>query len=895
MGRWKRWFLAILISAAVIAIFYIALNFIFIDFFVDLYWYGALGYTNLLLLKLLYKYMVFIGVTLIFFLVIFLNFWVASRYLGCTSENACRIEVKSSGRLLQAFRTGSLKVYTPLSLILAIPLAVPLYEQWQSALLYIFGPNSGIKDPVYSIDISYYLFSLPVYSLLQGRLMITLLLLFVFLSVLYYIERRMLAAENQPLYKSAKIHLSVVISLAFLVQFWGYILERHRLLYNTNNEPLFFGPGYLEMNILLPLIWLSAIFFLAMSISLILYVHSRKGLYPLIIFTICFVLSHAGRSWEFLPDTVEKYIVKPNELERQQKYIQNSVHSTLAAYNLTNVEKRDYRIQQNVRSLEDSELRTDLENIPLWDPEMLIDVFQEVQAIRPYYQFSDVDVARYMINGELHQVNLAGREINIEKLPESAQNWINRHLKYTHGYAPVMIPAAQRGEERMEWYIRDMPPESDKGFSIKQPGIYYGTGNYYYAIAPNDSGELHYPGDQQEVLIDYTGSGGIPISSLLKKAIFAVYFSEKNIFFTTKTNSDSRILFRRNIQQRIRTLTPFFELDGDPYLAVTEDELHWIQDAYTMSNWYPYGASYNDDFNYIRNSIKITVDAYNGSVNYYLAEPDDPIGRAYQRMFPGLVKSMDDMPDNLRKQVRYPRDLFEIQMKIYSKYHQVNPETFYKDEDRLQFAKIAKRQSMIEMKPFYLTLDLIKPGKREFILLNPMLPVNRENLRALALVGCDVDNYGRIILYMFPRGQQIYGPSQINALIDQDTTISELVTLWNQLGSEVKRGKMIIFPLGRHILYIEPLYMEATGETKIPELKRIIVSTEEIVVVDITLERAFDRLNTLLQAQEAREKVIPVPEKAIEPKIPLVPESTDAEPNSKPALPDDIIPDHLLN
>jgi uncharacterized protein len=884
MGRWKKWFLAFLALIAIVAIGYVVLNFIFINFFVDLYWYNSVGYTSLLLLKLLYKYMVFIGVTLFFFLVIFFNFWLASRYLGCTLSGECRPEVTKTGKLIQAFRSGSLKVYTPLSIILAIPLAIPLYKQWEKALLYIFGPNSGVIDAVFGKDVSYYLFSLPIYILLQRRLIIMLLLLFASLTILYYVERRMLASENQPLYKTAKIHLSVVIFAAFWVQAWGYMLERHMLLYNTNNEPLFYGPGFTEMNVILPLIWLSAIFLLAMAISLIVFVNKRKGFYPLVFFTICFVLSHAGRTWDFIPANVESYLVKPNEIARQAPYIQNSIFSTLAAYNLTNVEKRDYGRMQTLRSLTDPEIRTDLENIPLWDKELLIDVFQEVQAIRPYYEFSEIDVARYTVGNVLHQVYLSAREINLKKLPEAARNWINIHLKYTHGYGPVMIPAAQRGEERMEWYIREMPPESPVGFSIKEPGIYHGTGAYDYVIAPNDSGEFHYPGDQEEVIVDYKGTGGVPVSSLFKKALFAVYFGDRNIFFTTKTNRDSRILFRRNIQERIQTLTPFFMLDKDPYLVVTDEVLYWIQDAYTITAWYPNGALYNEDINYIRNSIKITVDAYNGDVTYYLAEPTDPIAQAYQRMFPGLVKPMHEMPEGLRKQVRYPRDLFEIQMKIFSKYHQTNPETFYKDEDRLQFAEFYHQESVIRMRPYYLTLDLIQHGKPEFILINPLLPINRDNLRALALVGCDVDNYGRIIVYMFPRGRQVYGPSQINALIDQNTVIAEHITLWDQLGSEVKRGKMIIFPLGKHILYIQPFYLEATGQPRIPELKRVIVVAEETVVIDLTLERAFDRLNQLLTAREAIETLIP-----ITPLTPMTPLPPVTSPAPTTPLPEDEI------
>jgi uncharacterized membrane protein (UPF0182 family) len=896
MGRWKKWLIAFVALIAALVIAYVVLNFVFVNFFVDLYWYGALGYTGVLLLKLTYKYLIFVGATLFFFLVIFLNFWVASRYLGCTLAGECKPEATKTGKLIQAFRSGSLKVYAPLSVILAIPLAIPLHKQWESTLLYVFGPNAGIRDPIYGIDVSYYLFSLPIYNLLQNRLIITLLLLFVCLAILYYIERRMLAVEHKPLYKAAKIHLSVVIFLAFLVQAWGYILERHMLVYNTNNQPLFYGPGYTEMTVLLPLIWLSAIFFLAMAVSLIVFVHTDKGIYSLAIFAVLFALSHAARTWDFLPDTVEKYLVKPNEIARQAPYIRNAVISTLGAYNLTHVESRDYGRMENLRSLTDPELRTDLENIPLWDRELLMDVFQEVQVIRPYYQFTDIDVARYTVNDLTYQVYLAAREINLNKLPQPAQNWINMHLKYTHGFAPVMVPAAQAGEERMQWFIHQMPPVSSYGFSIKEPSIYFGAGDYEYAIAPNDSREFHYPGDLEEVLVDYKGTGGVPVNSLFKKALFAVYFKDRNIFFTTKTNSGSRILFRRNIQERVRTLTPFIRLDEDPYLVVTDDVMYWIQDAYTLSKWYPQGAPYDQELNYIRNSIKITVDAYNGSVKYYLVDAKDPIARAYQRMYPGLIKPMEEMPEKLRKQIRYPQKLFEIQMKMYSKYHQTNPETFYKDEDRWQFAELVHEDRLIRMQPYYLTLDLIEHNKPEFILVTPMLPINRENLRALAVVGCDGDNYGRIIVYLFPRGSQVYGPSQMNALIDQNTTIAEIITLWDQLGSEVKRGKMIIFPLGKHILYIQPLYLEASGPLKIPQLKRVIVSVEEIVVVDTSLERAFDRLDKLIAEQKPREVIVPMPEGSADqsdemPPLPPEPaQKTDLD--SEPAESTEKAPDH---
>jgi uncharacterized membrane protein (UPF0182 family) len=476
---------------------------------------------------------------------------------------------------------------------------------------------------------------------------------------------------------------------------------------------------------------------------------------------------------------------------------------------------------------------------------LLEDVFQQLQAIRPYYEFSGVDAARYMVDNELHQVYIAGREITTERLPEGAKSWVNLRLKYTHGYGLVMTPAAQKAESSMVWYIHNMPPESDVGFQVNNPSIYYGLGDQEYVIAPNKSKEFHYPGlsDGISVETSYTGDGGVKIGTFLRRSLFALFFKDRNLFFTGQTLPESRIHFRRNIIDRIERLTPFFQLDENPYLVVTPDRLYWIVDAYTTSRWYPNSQAYEGELNYIRNSIKITVDAYNGAVKYYLADPTDPIALGYREMYPGLIHDLDDMPEGVKSQIRYPRDLFEIQMRIFAKYHQTDPSTFYKDEDLMEFAKISRQDSLIRMRPYYLTTDLIVDDKDEFLLLAPFLPVNLDNLRALAVVSSEPDTYGKMILFSFPKGSLVYGPPQINALIDQNTEIAQSLTLWNQQGSEVKRGKMIILPINGKVFYIQPLYMEATGQPRIPQLKRVIVSVDGRVVMDTSIEKALHRLH----------------------------------------------------
>lgn len=827
------------ILVVLLALFALA-NFLLVDFVVDALWYQSLGYLRLMLLKIGYKYIVLIGVWFFFFAVLFLNFWIASRYLGVTKfHKETRIR-----KLVQGFRSGSMKVYTPVAMLLAIPLALPIFRQWENFLLFFFAPKTGNADALFGLDVSFYLFGLPIIQLIYGGLILVLILLLVALVVLYAAELKVLSKDGQPLYRGAKIHLSLIVLLIFAMQAAGYGLEALMLQYTTKNMDLFYGPGYTEVYWQLTLLGLAAFMVLPLVLSVIALIFRQKGVKTAIAFAVLALVAHVSKDFRPLYNSVNQVIVKPNELAKQGRFIKQTIDSTLTAYQLKKVERREFQKEELVAPFTLAGGISQLDNIPLWDNELLADVYQQLQAMRPYYKFTGVDAARYEIDGELHQVYLAAREITTDKLPDGAKNWVNQRLKYTHGYGLVMTPAAQVGESRMSWYIHNMPPESKVGFDLKHPSIYYGLENLDYVIAPNKSGEFHYPGNEAEGTItsNYQGKGGVGIFSFWHKTLFAYYFRDRNLFFTGQVSAESRIHFRRNIMDRIRELTPFFQLDENPYLVVTPDRLYWMVDAYTTSRWYPNSQPYNRDLNYIRNSIKIVVDAYDGSVSYYLADKTDPIGVAYQRMYPGLIANLEDMPAALKSQIRYPRNLFEIQMRMYAVYHQEDPETYYQSEDKLQFAEFTHQDTLIEMRPYYITLDLIEPGKREFLLLTPLLPINRDNLRALGVVRSNPENYGEIIFYTFPKGSQVYGPPQINALIDQNTEIAQSITLWNQQGSEVKRGKMIILPIDGRIIYIQPFYMEASGTLRIPQLKRVIVSVDEVVVMDVSVEKAMRRI-----------------------------------------------------
>jgi len=848
--RTLRWLMRLGIVALVLGALFLGLSLFFRDFLVEMWWFQSLGYEAYFWLRLTYRYLIFAAFTLVFFLVFFLNFWIASRFLGTAPERELPAGAPARRRYLQllsGFRSGSLKLYTPFSLLLGIFLALPLYRQWETTLLFLFAPATGAVDPVFGIDVSYYLFSLPIYLLLFNEMVLALTMLFLGLLLLYWLESRLLHQHELHLPRGARVHLSFLVVLIFLAGIWNFLLQRHQLLSTMSHTPLFAGPGLVEMRVVLPLIWVCLVLLAGTAAAMIVFIHSGHRLKYLLGCLALFALALVGRYSDYLPNLVQKYIVAPNEISRESSYITNNIQATLAAYHLDKVETREFRLEDIPWDVRNREIQASLRNIPVWDREALLDVYEELQELRTYYKFTSVDADRYTVGGVYQQVFLAPREINLDELPPGVRNWINEKLKYTHGYGAVMTPAAQGGEEPMTWFIQGIPPTSAYGFTIAQPAIYYGLENYSYAIAPNDSGEQGDLTEDSNQVSHYQGTGGVPVNSLWRKLVFAIYFGDRDIFFTTKTNPSSRMLFRRNITAMIQHLTPFLRLDRDPYIVVTEKGIFWLVDAYTVSHRYPYAAPFEENLNYIRNSVKIVVDAYNGQVDYYLAESSDPIIRAYQRMYPGLIKNLDDMPADLRSHVRYPKDLFDIQIKMYAKYHQTDPEVFYKQEDAWEFPEVQQNNRNFRFSPYYLTLNLIDKDKLDFLLLCPMSPRARNNLRALCVAGCDGSNYGRLIVYSFPKGSLVYGPSQMNAVINQDTLISEQFTLWNQQGSQVERGRMLVMPVSGSILYIQPVYLKASARLKIPQLKRIIMAKGEIVVMEPSLEEGFARLHERLQ------------------------------------------------
>lgn len=866
MGNLKSlstWIGAVLIGVGVL---YVAFHFIFLDLFVDLWWFQSLRLENYFWLKLLYKLFLSGAVTLVFFTIFFLHFWVASGFLGLNPPDEVRndaVKRRNFQRFADTFMSGSVKVYTPISLVLAIFIALPFYTQWETALLYFFGGDAGVSEAFYGKDISFYLLFYPVYQLVQQELLVASVLVFAMVTLLYWLEHTLIPNQRKEYPLGAKIHLALL--LGFIVAFvvWGFLLQRYALLYNHNHEPIFYGPGFIELRYHLPLIWAAIGTFLATTLAACLFIFSPKHRikWPFVLAFSAFLCTLALPKTSFIPYLLQRYIVNPNPVKAERPFIQQNIDNTLNAYQLSNVKQTETTININAaKDIETWGTQKRFENIPVWDREFIIDSYRQLQEIRPYYHFRSVDEDRYFVLDHTRQVNISAREINVSKLPQEAQNWENMHLRYTHGYGAAVSPAAQDADKPQAWYLRDLNMSSEVGFSVNHPDIYYGQEYFDYAIVPNKLDVVGIAGTDPGMNTPYHGEGGILIESLFRKALFSIYLHDEKIFFSTNISDESRLKIFRNISDRASKVTPFLHFDKDPYLVMTKDRFYWILDAYTLSDKYPASKPIDEEFqegkahfNYIRNSVKAVVDAFDGDIDYYIADPKDPIVQAYNHAYPGLFKGIGDMPEELRQHLRYPRDFFHVQMQLYAKYHQKQPELFYEQAETWQFANVREKAVL----PYYQTMDFGNCNDREeFVLIDPMTPINRNNLSMIGVAStvdnanCGSDYQPNITIHKFGKEVQVNGPAQIEALTQQVPEISAQFTLWGQAGSVVEMGRMVILPMGNTVLYVQPIYIAST-KNKMPELTRVIVSIGNETVMDKTIAGAFERLKQIFLKNEA--------------------------------------------
>ena len=726
----------------------------------------------------------------------------------------------------------------PLSMLAAFMLALLAGNwgatRWEDLLLFINRVNVGSVDPVMGTDIGFFLFSLPFLDMLRKFFLFTMLAA-VFLSGVVYYFRGGIAVSERGANFDAKVrkHLAVVVGVFSFIVAAGFYLDSFKLLQADNGA--FYGAGYIDVNA--RLLTFRTLAFATPLAGITLAFGLWRGALRLVLVPAILLMGIYVLGIKVYPGLLQKFKVAPNELALETPYIENNIKLTRFGYDLDKIETVPFDVDSKLSAADIAANAATIKNIRLWDHAPLLKTYSQLQQIRTYYKFFDVDNDRYLVNGQYTQVMLSPRELSYADLP--SRNWINEHMIFTHGNGITFGPVSRISKEGLpEFFVKDIPPVSLADIKVTRPEIYFGELSNDYVIVKTKIPEFSYPTATGNINTTYGGKGGVPIDSLLTKALFSAKFKSEKILLSSDITPTSRIIYNRNINQRVKALAPFLRFDGDPYLVVTaQGGLKWMVDAYTYSDRLPYSKPIKGGINYMRNSVKAVVDAYDGSVSFYISDPHDVMARAYKLMFPTLFKPMAAMPDDLRKHVRYPHQFLQLQAAMFSAYHMTDPKVFYNKENLWQVPALGEKP----MEPYYTIMKL--PGEKveEYILLLPFTPSKRDNLAAWLTARCDEPNYGKIRAYTFPRDRLIYGPKQIDARINQDSFISQQLTLWNQRGSEVIRGSMLVIPIEKSLLYVQPLFL-AADKAALPELKRVIVAFGDQVVMEENLELALQRL-----------------------------------------------------
>ncbi|MCS7272820.1 MAG: UPF0182 family protein [Fimbriimonadales bacterium] len=802
---------------------------------------------------LVLRWLLFLAVAVGFFAFAWVNLWIANRVAGTMELPDLTLRAGRIVRITRAVRRGTyyLLVLGALAFALFVGLSASAY--WHELMLFLNAQSFGVRDPLFKLDVGFYVFRLPFLSFLAGLLVFATLLALVGIGAFYYFNRALGWLGGMPTFLPAvKPHLLILAALFLLAFAWYLWLARYDLVFSEHDQ--FFGAGYADVRARLPILTLTVIGLVVVAILCV--VSLRRGVSVLVpIGTFALVLAFWIGVMVVVPPLVQRFVVIPNQLERESEYIQYHLEFTRRAYNLDTIEVRVMDVRDALTASDIQAGQRTLENLRLWDFRPLYQVYNGLQALKPYYAFVDIDVDRYLVNGTLRQVLLAVRELNLEGLPAPAKRWQNLHLLYTHGYGLVMNPVNEATEEGQPvFWIRDLPPVTPDFLLLKNPAIYFGENVNGYAIVRSNLKELDYPRmsgaqGEEDVYTTYAGDGGVPIGNWLTRLMFAIRFSDQNIILSRDLNAESRLLFRRNIRERVSAVLPFIRWDEDAYPVVYQGEILWICDGYTTTRNYPYSRPFLSrdrvvrQFNYIRNSVKATVHAYTGEVNFYIADESDPLIRAYARAYPNVFKPLSAMPEDLRRHLRYPIDLFEVQAQLLELYHTTDARVFFNKADVWAIAReILQNNEAVPMTPYYVIMQPPGEPQPRYMLTLPFTPQQRKNLVAWLVAHCDPPNYGKLVLYQFPRHKTVYGPEQIEARVNQNPEISQQLNLWNQQGSQVFRGNLLIVPLGRAILYFEPIYLQARTEGAIPELKKVVLASGERVVMTDTVEEGLQLL-----------------------------------------------------
>jgi uncharacterized protein len=800
------------------------------SFYTDYLWFQEVGYERVLLTVVWTRAWLFALALLVVALIAIPNIYIAERLnRSLPYYRSSMPELEGLTRRLLSRAAGAAVVLG------ALVMALALSAEWNSILRFLHQTPFGSQEPIFNRDLSFYVFTLPVLHFARGWLMVAIVGLTILIAAFYW---AMLAIRGQGfiLFGPIRTHLAFLGAAVFVLIAIGHWLSRYDLLYSPHGAV--YGIGYAEAHAMLPARFILTVIALISAGLMVASVFARQN--RLIVWAVVLWAGMAVLAGTVFPSVVQRFQVEPNEMAREREFLTNNIRMTREAYGLDRISSSSHPARGEVDARTLSENPGTVRNVRLWDEAPLLQSYNQIQFFRLYYDFQAVTTDRYTVDGELRQVMLASRELSPEKLPPEAQRWVNRHLQFTHGYGAAMTPVTEVSPGgRPAFLLRDVPPRGQ--IELNRPEIYYGLKSLPFVVARSAMEEFNYPGPDGPVYTHYQGTGGVPLGSWLRRLLYSWQFRDLNLLISTEINPDSRLQYRRPVRERFSTVTPFLLADESTYLVVADGRLFWIQDAYTVTDNYPYSTPSRGRYNYIRNSVKAVIDAYNGTLNYYVADPEDPIIRTYQSIFPGLFKPLEELPEFLKPHLRYPRGLFSVQTQMLLQYHMQDPIVFYNKEDQWALpSQISFGQSEV-LSSYYIVARLPGAPREEFLLLQPLTPINRHNLVAWLAARSDGENYGQLVLFRFPTGRHVDGPSQVEARIDNDAVISEQFTLWGQVGSEVSRGVLLVIPVGDSILYAEPVFLRP--ETlNFPELRRIILADAERVVMHPTMDAAVAAL-----------------------------------------------------
>jgi len=834
-------------------------------FFTNYLWFDSVDLNSVWIKILLTKSILVAATSLLAFAFIFINLRLAVRATPVMDIFESFESQDPLTRFREFFNERFLKYRLWGAIGLSLFLGAGASQLWEQVLLFINQKSFGVTDPVFQYDVSSYVFGLPLYRLFVSW-GFQLVIFTSFIIILFFIATGALQLRQGRLPEvssGAKAHLSVLLAFVAVLKAFAYRLDAMELLYSPRGKV--FGASYTDVVAHLPALNLLILISLFGAVLLLVNIKRRGWLLPATAISLWLAVSIIVGG--VVPAAIQRFRVVPDELNKELPYVENHINYTRLAYGLDSIEEKSFEASPNLTDNDISDNAQTVDNIRLWDPTVLAETYSQLQEIRAYYALDEVDVDRYRINGELTQVMVSARELDQTNLP--AVGWVNERLQYTHGYGVVFSPAnnvASQGQP--DFYVKGVPATTTVSeLEVEQPRIYFGESaeSVEYVVVNSLQDEVDYPlstEGQSVAYTNYSGDGGVGIGSFFRRLGFALRYSELNLLISNQLSDDSKLIMERNVVSRVKKAAPFLYTDNDPYLALIDGNLFWIIDMYTVSDKYPYAQPADTrrinensglpmNFNYLRNSVKAVVNAYDGTMNFYVVDENDPLISSYKDIFPDLFTPKSSMSSELLDHIRYPEDLFTIQSDMYRDYHMTDPRVFYADEDpwvipsdssttprvatlRGEFTEIGFKP----MLPYYLLMSLPGESDLSYLIFQPFNPENRPNMQSFLVADADPENYGQLIDFRLPKGEFVDGPSQVATRINQDPDISQIFTLLDQQGSSVIKGNLFVVPINQSILYYQPIYLQGE-QNPLPEFKFVVVVFQDRIIMEESLTEAL--------------------------------------------------------